>query len=309
MGALKKVWLNEGGVATILPLKELEKLWHVPYDSRHHGGAFALRTSAGDIVLKNNNKGMPYLDLKEFEAEAALSPVKSVQGNMEGFTKREVGEARRACKVQGMLGHPTDHDFMGMVHGGMISNCPVTPTAVQNSHQIFGPDLAGVRGRTVHRPPDSVTTNYVQIPRVILEQHQLVTLVVDVMFVNGVPFLVSVVRCLNLVTTEFTPSHREKQLAVGITRMMDLYACGGFQVGTVLMDNEFEKLRNLTLILTVNTTAAKEHVPEVERKITLIKEQGRGILNTLLFKRMPRRMLIELVYHVVLWLNAFLARS
>ena len=28
---------------------------------------------AGDIVLKNNNKGMPYLDLKEFEAEAARS--------------------------------------------------------------------------------------------------------------------------------------------------------------------------------------------------------------------------------------------
>ena len=52
-------------------------------------------------------------------------------------------------------------------------------------------------------------------------------------------------------------------------------------------------------ILAVNTTAAKEHVPEVERKIRLIK----GILNTLPFKRMPRLMLIELVYHVVLWLK------
>ena len=67
MGALKKVWLNKGSVAAILPLKELEKLWHVVYDSRRHGGAFVLRTDAGDIVLKNNNKGMPYFDLKEFE--------------------------------------------------------------------------------------------------------------------------------------------------------------------------------------------------------------------------------------------------
>jgi hypothetical protein len=57
-------------------------------------------------------------------------------------------------------------------------------------------------------------------------------------------------------------------------------------------------------ILAVNTTAAKEHVPEVERKIRLIK----GILNTLPFKRMPRLMLIELVYHVVLWLYAFPAK-
>ena len=43
----------------------------------------------------------------------------------------------------------------------------------------------------MRRPPESVTTNHVQIPRVILERHQVVTLTVDVMFVNGVPFLVS----------------------------------------------------------------------------------------------------------------------
>jgi len=129
------------------------------------------------------------------------------------------------------------------------------------------------------------------------------------MYVNEVPFLVSVARGLNLVTAEFTPSQTAKKLAAGITRMMDLYAHGGFQVGTVLMDNEFEKLRNLVPILAINTTAAKEHVPEVERKIRLIKERGRGILNTLLFKKMPRLMLIELIYHVVLWLNAFPANS
>jgi hypothetical protein len=199
---------------------------------------------------------------------------------MEGFTKREVEEAQRACKAQGMLGHPTDRNFLGMVRGGMISNCPVTPTAVQNAHQIFGPDLAGIRGRMVRTPLDSVTTNYVQIPRVVLKRHQLVTLAVDVMFVNGVPFLGSVARGLNLVMTEFTPSRTAKQIMAGITRMMDLYARKGFQVGTVLMDNEFEKLQNLVPILAVNTTAVKEHVPEVERKIRLIKERGRGILNT-----------------------------
>jgi hypothetical protein len=160
-----------------------------------------------------------------------------------------------------MLGHPTDCDFLGMVHGSMISNCPVTVNAVQNAHQIFGPDLAGIRGRMVRRPPESVTTDYVQIPRTILERHQLVTLAVDVMFVNGVPFLVSMDRGLNLVTAEFTPSRTAKQLAAGITRMIDLYSRGGFQVGMVLMDNEFDKLRNLVPILAINTTAANEHVP------------------------------------------------
>ena len=115
------------------------------------------------------------------------------------------------------------------------------------------------------------------------------------MFVNGVTFLVSVTRGLNLVTAEFTPSRTAARLAAGITRMIDLYARGEFQVGTVLMDNEFEKLRNLVPILAINSTVAKEHVPQVEHRIRLIKEQGRGILNTLPFKKMPRLVLIELV--------------
>ena len=252
LGALEQVWLNKGGVAMIIPLKQLEKLYPVVYDSTRIGGAFICHTKDDDVVLKNNGKGMPYFDLREFEAKAvlsfapgaALSFAQMVQGNMEGFTKCEVEEERKAREAQAMLmlGHPTNRNFLGMVRGGMISNCPVTTNAVKNAYQIFGPDLAGIRGRTVRRPPESVTTDYVQIPRAILKQHQLVTLAVDVMFVNGVPFLISMARGLNLVTAKFTPSQTAKQLAAGITRMIDLYACGGFQVGTVLIDNEFEKL-------------------------------------------------------------------
>jgi hypothetical protein len=63
------------------------------------------------------------------------------------------------------------------------------------------------------------------------------------------------------------PSRTAKQLAAGIRGIMDLYSHGGFQVGAVLMDNKFEKLRVLIPILAVNTTVAKEHVPEVERCI------------------------------------------
>ena len=106
----------------------------------------------------------------------------------------------------------------------MISNCSVTANIVNNVHQIFGPDLAGIRGRTARRPPESVTTDYVQIPCAILEQHQLVTLAVDVMFVNEVPFLVSMATGLNLVTAEFTPSQTAKKLALDITWMIVLYA-------------------------------------------------------------------------------------
>ena len=63
------------------------------------------------------------------------------------------------------------------------------------------------------------------------------------MFVNGVPFLVFVARGLNLVTAKFIPSCTAKQLAARITRIMELYTHSGFQMGTVLMDNEFEAIK------------------------------------------------------------------
>ncbi len=75
------------------------------------------------------------------------------------------------------------------------------------------------------------------------------------------------------------------------------------------MDNEFESLQNLVPILVINTTAAKEHVPKIKQRIRLIKECERGILNTLPYKKISQLILIELIYHVVLWLNAFPTKS
>jgi hypothetical protein len=72
------------------------------------------------------------------------------------------------------------------------------------------------------------------------------------MFVNGVPFLVCVARGQNLVIAEFIPSCTAKQLATGITCIMELYPHSGFQVGTVLMDNEFDAIKNLVPILAIN---------------------------------------------------------
>jgi hypothetical protein len=75
------------------------------------------------------------------------------------------------------------------------------------------------------------------------------------------------------------------------------------------MDNEFEKVWPLVPGLNLNTTAAKEHVPKIKRRIRVIKEQGRALLNTLPYKKMPQLILIELLYHVVLWVNAFPSKS
>ena len=62
-------------------------------------------------------------------------------------------------------------------------------------------------------------------------------------------------------------------------------------------------------IVECNTTAAKEHVSEAEQTIQMAKERICGLLATLPFSHVPKRMKIAFVYFVILWLHAFLVKS
>jgi hypothetical protein len=61
LGALTQVWLNKGRVPIIIPLKQLEKLCPVMYNSTCNLGVFVCRTKDGNVVLRNNNKACPTL--------------------------------------------------------------------------------------------------------------------------------------------------------------------------------------------------------------------------------------------------------
>ena len=144
-----------------------------------------------------------------------------------------------------MIGNPTDTEFKGMVREKLITNCPVTVQDVENANRIFGPDLANLRGKTIRTKPEHVRIEYVQIPRDFVELHNYVTLVADVMFVNGLPFLVTSSRGISLVTIEYLPSRTAKRLALTLERVIKVYTRGGFVVQTMMMDMEFEKLVDL----------------------------------------------------------------
>jgi hypothetical protein len=103
-----------------------------------------------------------------------------------------------------------------------------------------------------------------QIPQMILDWHRIVMLAVVCMFINGVSFLVCISRGLNLISAKHIPSQTAKNFAAGISRIIELYAKGGFSFGTVLMDNKFESRRNLVPIIAINMTVARKHVPEIE---------------------------------------------
>jgi hypothetical protein len=132
-----------------------------------------------------------------------------------------------------MIGSPLDREFRKMVSKRLIPNCPITVKSFDDSKSIFGPDLAGVRGRTTRSKPAHIHVEYLQIPRSIVDRSQEVILAVNVMFVDEVPFLVSVARGINLITAEFTPVRTAKNLAANITHILQVYVRGGFKVSSL----------------------------------------------------------------------------
>jgi hypothetical protein len=164
-----------------------------------------------------------------------------------------------------MVATPSPHDFQGLVRHNFLKDCPITPDDVDNAHKIFGPNLASIRGKTVRHSPERVVTDYVAIPRDFFEKHNCITLVADIMFVNLVPFLVSALRSLNLITIKHAPQQTASKIAYLLQRIVRVYNRAGFTVQTILMDNEFEKVRDHVPTVNLNLPAAGEHVAEIER--------------------------------------------
>ena len=98
---------------------------------------------------------------------------------------------------------------------------------------------------------------------------------------------------------------QDEKTTSNLTKVLQLYSQGGFHVQTILMDMEFDKIKDLIPMINVNISAANEHVAEVEQRIRTIKERCRGIMGTLPFTYIPQQLIMGLVQFVTMWLNAF----
>ena len=102
------------------------------------------------------------------------------------------------------------------------------------------------------------------------------------------------------------PSLQAVDIGTALRRVVNIYARGGFQATTAMMDGAFAGLQDICnqLQVTLNTTSRDEHVGDVERYIRTIKERMQGVSNTIPFKRLTRNMVMELAKAVVYWLNS-----
>ena len=302
------VWYNPKGIANILSLARVkERGYRVTFDSSD-GNAFHLHKPDGTVrVFNESPKGLYYLDTKKDQIQITM--VNTVEDNSTKYSQRDYSKAELARKIQKIIGRPSTRTFLSIVDNNLLPNCPVTRDDIIAAERIFGTEVGSLKGKTVRKASASVEATQMAVPDSIMSRYQKVTVAGDIMFVNKLPFFVTISRHIKFSTAEYLSDQKTPTIVNAIKHLHQTYAKRGFQVSILLMDGQFDK-NNLdgeiaAFGITLNVVAADEHVPEIERHIRTMKERARSVINMLPFERYPARMIIELVSFCGFWLNSF----
>ncbi|KAG7352415.1 hypothetical protein IV203_008463 [Nitzschia inconspicua] len=122
------------------------------------------------------------------------------------------------------------------------------------------------------------------------------------MFVNNIPFLLTVSRNLRFVTVPNISNRQVPTVAKELQHVVRLYKLCGFRITSMLCEPEFEELCATFPFL--NPCSADEHVPEVERMVRTIKDRVCSVYVTLPFCHIPRLMVKRLDANAFLWWSA-----
>ena len=297
------VWYHPQAITNILSLKNVSKKFRVTYDSQGKGAFIVHKPNGINVHFVSHKDGLHYHNTHDRQ----LTMVTTVANESEGFSKRQIEHAKIAREFQAKVGHPSTSDLKRIIQSNQIVNCPVTTDDINRANKIFGPSLPILKGKTTRHAPLSVVSDYVAVPPQILSANKHISLSGDIFFVNRIPFFATISDHIKFTTAEHIANRKLHQLVLATKHAQALYTARGFHVKFMLMDGEFVPLKHdlSTAGIVLNTTAANEHVPKIERQIRVIKERVRATRHTLPFKMIPLIMLIDLIYYSILWINAF----
>ena len=174
------------------------------------------------------------------------------------------------------------------------------------AEDIFGTNTNIVKGKTVTRATAHVREEVSPVPPAILDRYREVTLSMDVYYVNKCAFLRTVSRHLMFRTT--IPLLNEKLGAIlrKVKAIVAQYNARGFRVVQIHGDNQFTGLSTDLLSdmqITYVPTPRGGHEKHIERDNRTSKERCRCVVAGLPYKRLPKRMIMELPPAVDFFLN------
>ena len=118
------------------------------------------------------------------------------------------------------------------------------------------------------------------MPKELMKHHKDIYLTADICFVNKIPFFLALSRRIMFTAVHHLANRTFLQTFNAFKEIFTYYIQRGFRITTIGMDGEFSPLKPLIAeipgVIHVNLTSANEHVPDIERRIRVVKERSRA---------------------------------
>jgi len=272
----------------------------------HVSDDIQLHFSPGELGLYSYNIPSSIPSHPMHQHTGLFSLLTTVNDKKAEYTQRGVQQANLARRIQNIMMRPSTQRFMDLVSRNMIRNCPITRRHIQASEAIYGPNEGSLRGKTPRQNVGHILGHADAVPPEVLLTHGDVILAIDLMFINQVPFLITISRGLKIGSvTSLANRQACPNICRCLSHVLSLYKRQGFRITTILGDDEFDALVALLPRYQFNICGADEHIPEAERYIRTIKDSVRSQYNSMPYEHIPRAILIlRLVENAVFWKNA-----
>ena len=214
------VWYRPDGTANILSLSKVKEKYQVTFDSDMNNQFVVHHNNGTQRIFQQSSRGLYFLDTSltpqpTFGTNGTVL-VSTVADNANNFSNADYAQAMLARKIQKIIGRPTTWTFIHLIDNNLLPNCPVNHKDGLRAEQIFGPDIGSLKGKTVRRQPPRVVVEEVSLPATIQQHYQEVTLACDIMYVNKIPFLMSISQHIRFGTAQHIKNQQSTTIVNGI---------------------------------------------------------------------------------------------
>jgi hypothetical protein len=187
------VWYNPKGVANILSLANVTKYYRVTMDSSASPSMTVHRNDNSTIQFEPSGNGLYKHELPSDTTAVntmwcmLANSVPTVSDNAANYSKRAYQRAIEARRLQNIVMRPASKKYKEVILD-YLRDAKVTRADIDAAEHIFGPNVGALRGKTVRRPNPHVPSGVDAVPHDVIKLHKHVTLTVDLMFINNLPF-------------------------------------------------------------------------------------------------------------------------
>jgi hypothetical protein len=219
--------------------------------------------------------------LRELDARVNYyhAMISTTNENEANYTTREIKGAQKARQLMRRMYYPADSTLIRTLTKGAMLECPVTGKDVVTATEVYGKDVASLKGKTKDKGP--VGDYRVLVPKMMRKQQIVYG---DEFHWRGAHFILFVAKPLDLILVQWLAKSNLEHMIMATKSVCNRLAGRGFEVSEIVVDpaKELAQMEG-KLPFNISTVGSRTHVADAEVQIRTAKERIRSSTHGLPF--------------------------